>query len=429
MFNQQQQLTVIHSLTLSMFSPVAELLFWVRTDIKDSSEFIAKTDGRTIYYGNKFFELDKKESCFVVMHELFHCAFRHISRSEFLRSSTDHYLWNVAADLVINQSLLTLNWVKAPPFGIFLKDVPPEVASKFPADFTELSVEQVFDILKQNEEAVEPLLQTLAQSEMFDLFTGEGETLGTTLAANGDDKSDLSDELLTAELVKIIENIEAQIQGQGTGTASLQKLFKRIPPVEYKWKRVLSNFLVKSMTRTREANWCRPSTLTLAGITPLFLPNLKYRKDYERVVIAIDLSGSCWSSQVCSAFAAHVLKIQSQMNCEITVVTFDSVIKDVVVYETRNTRNFKEQLLNTQFHGGGGTVFSQLFEPVWIDHTGKRHAIAPKSMVILTDLDGIYPEKAPRFPVLWARPKGFGHRKVGDVPFGQVIEIDAIRSV
>lgn len=63
----------------------------------------AATDGKFIYFGKEFLEdLTDREMDFVMMHEIMHVVLRHLERT----GDRDHYLFNLASDIVINSSIL-----------------------------------------------------------------------------------------------------------------------------------------------------------------------------------------------------------------------------------------------------------------------------------------------------------------------------------
>lgn len=63
----------------------------------------AGTDGKSIYYHKEFMNsLDEDEQLFIITHEISHIAKDHIRRGE----KKDPEVWNVAADAIINISLV-----------------------------------------------------------------------------------------------------------------------------------------------------------------------------------------------------------------------------------------------------------------------------------------------------------------------------------
>ena len=68
--------------------------------IKESTKLdTAATDGRDIFFNKKFLEsLTSSEQNALMLHEVLHMALLHVQR----RQSRDPYIWNIAADIVVN---------------------------------------------------------------------------------------------------------------------------------------------------------------------------------------------------------------------------------------------------------------------------------------------------------------------------------------
>lgn len=81
-------------------------------------------------YLNPFAGLGEEECRFVMAHELLHAGLRHHAR----RQGRDPYLWNVAADYVINQWLVEMGMGELPRMGVLLDP-----------DLKGLSAEAVYD--------------------------------------------------------------------------------------------------------------------------------------------------------------------------------------------------------------------------------------------------------------------------------------------
>ncbi len=70
--------------------------------VSDESVYTACTDGKNIYYNPKFLDtLNEDEQTFIIVHEICHIAFEHITRSKDKNS----ILWNIATDSVVNALL------------------------------------------------------------------------------------------------------------------------------------------------------------------------------------------------------------------------------------------------------------------------------------------------------------------------------------
>lgn len=81
------------------------LLTFVEHTVVKEGEFmfeeVAYTDGNKMFFCDKFFSQPIPIMCAIIMHEMFHIVFRHVSRG---RTRIGH-LYNVAADAIINDSI------------------------------------------------------------------------------------------------------------------------------------------------------------------------------------------------------------------------------------------------------------------------------------------------------------------------------------
>jgi predicted metal-dependent peptidase len=62
---------------------------------------VAYTNGDKMFFADKFFSQDIPVQCAIILHEMFHIVFRHVSRGRKRIPS----LWNIACDAILNQSI------------------------------------------------------------------------------------------------------------------------------------------------------------------------------------------------------------------------------------------------------------------------------------------------------------------------------------
>lgn len=409
---------------LCLFNSVhfGELMLWASNKIVDKDDRSpAGTDGRAIYFFPSFFNYKIGEACFILMHELMHIAFRHTQRAkDHCRNRIDRLVWNWAADVLINESLIT-TWLSGHmPESSFcfsaLAAVMPEVYKNLPADRSTLTTESLYDLMKLHLPAdkIDILVQELGEGDLMEEDEAS-EANQNTIAQTGEDRERLPDELESKFMADLIDRM------QNYGNNSLNELFKfkgELPRVKTPWQKYLANFLRKHMVKGYDANWSKPSRLSLSGVVPCFLPSYKKQESYKPLVIAVDLSGSCWTQQVQAEFYSNIIRIQQLYRCPIVLVTFDTKIHNVYEFEA-GSNTFHKVLHSLNFNGGGGTSFIDLFDPIWIDDNEKEWKVEPECMVVLTDLWGSFPDQRPKFPVLWAVLK-YG---ADEAPFGKVVEL------
>ena len=72
-----------------------------RLELQEASSWCptAATDGRSIFFNEEFlYSLSSKEQNALMLHEVLHMALLHVTR----RQSRDPPIWNIAADIVVN---------------------------------------------------------------------------------------------------------------------------------------------------------------------------------------------------------------------------------------------------------------------------------------------------------------------------------------
>jgi predicted metal-dependent peptidase len=139
--------------------------------------------------------------------------------------------------------------------------------------------------------------------------------------------------------------------------------------------------------------------LLYAGI---YLPSATSR--HLELVIAIDSSGSV-DEVILAQFIGEIESI-----CEL----FGSYSIELLVCDDRvrsHQRFTNGESIEYSLEGGGGTDFTPVFEFIEMQLT------PPKILLYFTDLDGKFPMTEPHYDTVWIVPK------MGDVPFGRVIEI------
>jgi predicted metal-dependent peptidase len=137
----------------------------------------------------------------------------------------------------------------------------------------------------------------------------------------------------------------------------------------------------------------------------LYLPGIA-NDGVGEIAIAVDCSGSVSARQL-GLFQAEIRSILAgQRPRQVHVLYFDTEVHKAETYCAG------QQVTLTPV-GGGGTDFRPCFD--WL----REHGVQPQTLVVLTDLCGMFPDKAPSYPVLWASTE------TRRAPFGQVIPMEA----
>jgi predicted metal-dependent peptidase len=110
-----------------------------RFEMIESSEWLqtAATDGLNFYFNSEFVnKLDQKEVEFLFGHEVLHCCYEHIFRTD----NRDKMIFNIACDYCVNRDLVHNN----------IGRKTTTVKCLFDKKFDDMSAEDVYEDLKKN---------------------------------------------------------------------------------------------------------------------------------------------------------------------------------------------------------------------------------------------------------------------------------------
>lgn len=321
----------------------------------------AMTNGKEVRYNPYFMDaFGDEERKFVVAHECMHPMLDHT----FRRGERQHSRWNKAGDYVINQLLTDESIGKMPQFG--LRDA------------------QLYQAGKQTTDGIYNLLPDEDDTEsMDDCVDGAGSP------------ADLAQQ--QAEWKVRVAQAAQAAKMMGKMSGGLERLVKGVLTPKVDWRNVLRKFVEKC--RTDERSWTRPNRRFLSQ--GIYMPSIS-GETLGEIVIAVDCSGSI-DDKALAQFAGEInaIKEDGRPVC-IHLVYFDSEVSHYEKYG-------RDDDLNIQSHGGGGTAFSPVFAYL------EEHAIEPVACVFLTDLCCDDFGDAPSYPVLWVST----HK--GDAPFGEIV--------
>lgn len=388
------------------------LIIYIPRKYCNDNKLDIKTDGKIIKVGNLFFESSVQEQVYKLLSGITAVALRHTDRAAELKGNTFLLkLWNIACNIVIKDILSDLalndNKIKSPS-DIMSREVFNEMYVSEEMLSPEI-VEEYFKVLADNTEKIEIPLEFL-NSSMSEMLDGEdfNETEDELLAAGLD--SELAD--MDQDMRNMIwsQRIESALAGVSVNN-SLCKLLTHKKQVKTPWRKVLSEFLVTRLRPEREPNWKRPSRRVLAGITDIYEPSRDRKRGIKKLGLLVDLSGSCWSPKIFTAFVSHIDKVLETTVAEAIIITFDADVQNVVKVPINKKLS---DLLNenqVEFTGGGGTDFVPPIKEIV--------KYSPDVVVGFTDCYGPFPDRPPNIPFIWGV---LPHS--GTPPWGKFIVID-----
>ena len=325
------------------------VLFSLR-QVWDDTIPTACTNGLEIRFNPEFFcSLSKDEQLFLLLHEVGHVIFSHMVR----RGSRDPGLWNYAGDYVINGMLIGRGF-KMPDMGLH-------------ADrFANMSTEQVYDLLKQEQPPINPAL--------LDLEEGGGDATG---GAGGTDLKDQLDDILVRAA------LQSRMGGDKPGTipGTVQIYLDELLNPKLPWTTILRKYFT-SLAKN-DYSWRKPNR---RFFPKYHLPSL-YSETLDEITIAVDTSGSV-SDEEFRRFVSEVRGILKNLRPKaITLIQFDTRIKAIDTVRDIN------DLLRLKFTGRGGTNVDDVIE----------YAETKQPNLLLVFSDGEFNHVASRMktPVLW----------------------------
>ena len=409
------------------------------------------TDGRHFFYHPHILEAfpTLSELKGLILHEVLHCAFRHLDRGK----DRHPLVWNMAIDYAVNSIIREMDAHLKEQYSRLPQDKRP-VMQGFSVDkglhredFRGMKAEQIYTIL------IKEMKDPPRSAPRADLQTGGGsDSTGEQriLDVHLDSDKAIDPERGPIDPGTQTRNTDAVIQPLSKGeqehlirewerrliqAANNQHLADRlkgrsggplpgqikelIETIKAPKVRVLSKVAkYLRLALTEQVNWIQPYTKRMAA-TGIYMPS---KRNYVTdPVIVIDTSGSV-SPEDAAFFLGLVDEVIRKLPVtKLRYIECDHAIQtDRILHKVHRSRGvygvFPEPSLKEKGKGGGitisgrgGTSFKPPFELLERDKRFK-----PSFVLYLTDGHGDFPEKKPAFPVLWV----FNNKEKHSPPFG-----------
>lgn len=312
----------------------------MRLKLTEANEWCptAATDGRSLYYNEKFIEaLDIEETVFLIAHEIGHCMFEHMLR----RETRDPRLWNMAGDYVINRIL------ERERVGRVITTVPILLDSKYDG----LASEEVYDkLVEEGAEGQDTLDMHMdmadgdgqGQGPGDDGDQGQGGKSGKPVPLTPEEQKQLRDAMKEAIMQA------AQAAGNDKVPAEIRKMIADLTDSKMDWREVLRASI--ESTIKSDFSWARPNRK--GQMTGAILPGMVPDEDIE-IALAIDTSGSI-SQTMLRDFVSEVAGIMEQYESyKIKIWQFDTSVYGYDEFTHDDGRDIREY----EIKGGGGTDF------------------------------------------------------------------------
>lgn len=350
-----------------------------RSIVDDPSVPTACTNGRDEMYGREFVkQLNDAELRFLVLHEVYHKLFKHLTTWKHLYDE-EPILANMACDYVINLKIVDDNTDGFATMSGVLE------GGCFDRKYAGMDSAQVYNLLKQD-------LDQLKQ----DLDQNGGQ--GSESLPNGQQPFDEHDwdgaQELSAEDQRQLERELDEAIRQGAlvagkmGSGGDRDLAELLQP-QVNWREVLRDFVTSTCAGNDYSTWRRPNRRYVSA--GMYMPS-GISEQVGELVVAIDTSGSIGQREL-SAFLTEVKEI-----CD--TVHPDGV--RLMYWDTRVCRDEKYTVdeldglvQSTKPAGGGGTDVTCVTDYI------RDNNINAQAAIVLTDgyLYGGWGQWT--MPVLW----------------------------
>ena len=361
----------------------AALSLYAEIDFSNEVQLAATNGKKIIFNPITYIQLPPSERDGVFLHELLHMALLHHLR----RGVRDHYIFNIAADIVVNGMIVNEGNFKIPKYGI--RD----------EDLEHLSVEEVYELIIKNKKKY--------NLNLIDLINDEKDSEDKDSKGKGNDlKTGISDLNTEAEIRNYWKQAinDAKLITKGSSEKSLPESFERnfgeVLEPEIDWKTKLWNFLVRTPTDFGEFD----RRLIYSG---LYLENLE--GESINVFCCIDTSGSISDYEI-NKFMREIkgiINAYPNLNCRLWYAD----------HECYGPYNIDSMENVPKPKGGGGTDFKPFFNNITKKEFNNNEGVC----IYLTDGYGYFPEKEPDLPVLWVVIPGGAEQEY--FPFGEIVKL------
>lgn len=313
-----------------------------------------------LLFNRKFFAtLATKDLAGVLLHEALHFVFRHIQRGQKIRKQADRFLFRLACEAVINDS------IKAFYAGISLPGNPITGDDLVGHNVAGFSADQVMALLRDRLDKDPAARITIASMEETD----DHDTWDTA----SDDRggwTDGTDQVLASVLKQVgARDVIGDSPWGANRTISSRRIRKDLRHFLEEYLRPSGRFM---------ADWSRPNRKAAALFPRVILPTWKTMPEPGHILMAIDASGSV-SPPFLDAFVQ--LAEQKLPGNRVTFISFDT---EPYVYEKGSGK----------VQGNGGTRV-QAVEDYITAHLERY----PDIVFVFTD--GDTPPPSPSHPDRW----------------------------
>jgi len=354
------------------------------------------TDGYHLYWHPDFVDkCSDQEMAGVIAHEVGHLVLMHLTR----RQNRVPILWNIAADLAVNDLIL-----KEERNGEQVFKLPEGVLHN--PNFADKAAEWIYNKLPEPD----PNNTVIVTLDSHEGWEGQGKSDG---GGNQDDKggdgvggqngdgpdggAPQTTEGLEQRIQEMVAQSATQARMKGNLPGHLQELVEGVLQPKLGWKTILQDTVVS--TAKTDFTMSPPNKKHLHR--GFYLPSITGTE--INIVVYLDVSGSIPTEEI-RDFMSEVKGICDQYD-EYTIYlrTVDTEIR-------QSWELHPMDKLPNKFTGRGGTDFRSA-----LAEADKLPEVT--CAIYMTDGEGTFPDKAPNIPVIWVSTTDYKY------PWGTVIRL------
>ena len=346
----------------------------------------AATDGRKIFFNEEFLNsLSSKEQNALMLHEVLHMALLHVTR----RQNRDPHIWNIAADIVVND-LIERNTSFPLPQGAITD-----------TRFQDKSVEYIYEVLLKSKKKYKLVINDILQPGNSE--DNEGDVnLSEPLSQEEVDEI----ESFWKDKMEILKNSSEHNLSNGKGSlpAGIEQEISTILEPEVDWRHALWKYVGKTPADFDDLD----RRFIYKG---LYLESLL--TEAVEVSVCIDTSGSV-SDELLMQFTGELKGIlRSYPNVKCSLFFADTDLAGP--YEIDRIEQMPKAI------GRGGTSFVPFFD--YLKKHGEENSLLGnnKLSIYFTDGFGDFPQQEPDNPTMWLVCKD--GLETNGFPFGEVVRI------
>ena len=349
----------------------------------------AATDGRKIFFNEEFLNsLSSQEQNALMLHEVLHMALLHVTR----RQSRDPHIWNIAADIVVND-LIERNTSFPLPEGAIIDN-----------RFQDKSVEYIYEALLKSKKKYKLVITDILESSNLNNDESKKDSNDVMEPLSQEETDEI--ESFWKDKMEILKNSsEHQLSnGKGSLPAGIEQEISTILEPEVDWRHALWKYVGKTPADFDDLD----RRFIYKG---LYLESLL--TEAVEVSVCIDTSGSV-SDELLKQFAGELKGIlRSYPNVKCSLFFADTNLAGP--YEIDRIEQMPKAV------GRGGTSFVPFFD--YLKKHGEENNLLGnnKLSIYFTDGYGDFPSQEPNNPTMWLVCKD--GLETQSFPFGEVVRI------